>query len=178
MNHFCILYCSVRQGTSDQYHPTERARVCVCVCVCVCVFVHEACVAVLSADRHTGHVNSSDSLKAETILGGKLSSMEMYAQTIMAVGCLLFIEKTVTLQPKCGEVQGVNQFSPTRFVSRILCYDKYLASDAWDWNRKTCSSSSFAVTSTKNGIVYRFYKSTAMWDFTNKHIFGGPWAVA
>ena len=74
-NHFCIPYCSVRQGSSDQYHPTER------VCLCVCVY--EACVALLSADRHIGHVNSSDSLKAGTILGGQLSGVQMYAQTLM-----------------------------------------------------------------------------------------------
>jgi hypothetical protein len=52
--------------------------------------------------------------------------MEMYAQTLMAVGCLLFIQKSVTLQPKSGEVQWVNQFLPIN----ILCVDKYLASDA------------------------------------------------
>jgi len=48
------------------------------------VCVYEACVALLSADRHIGYVNSSDSLKAETILEGQIPGMEMYAQTLMA----------------------------------------------------------------------------------------------
>jgi hypothetical protein len=42
----------------------------------------------LSADRRIGHVNSSDSLKAETILRGHFSGMETYAQTLMASSLL------------------------------------------------------------------------------------------
>jgi len=70
------------------------------------VCVDEACVALLSADRHIGHVNPSDSLKVETILGGQLSSMEMYAQTLMAVGVFSLFSKLCHYSQRVGKYSG------------------------------------------------------------------------